>query len=151
MSAHQGEGELHLGVAPEVASPADNRRSFQQIAGAVRGPPARLARLLGPLELGSLCPELLTCSAQQSECIANLHWPTSPSAGLLCAKPIRHGRIRAVLDEWISCHHSPQARSLSGPVRRNSDITIVMTSSTVSPAIIPAKRSTPGVGEGGGP
>ena len=112
--------------------------------------PARLARLLGPLELGSLCPALLTCSAQQSECIANLHWPTSPSAGLLCAKPIRHGKIRA-LDEWISCHHSPQVRSLSGPVRRNSDITIVMSSSTVSPAIIPAKRLIPGVAERGGP
>ena len=36
--ADQVEGDLHLAVAPEVAFPADDRRSFQQVAGAVRGP-----------------------------------------------------------------------------------------------------------------
>ena len=36
--ADQVEGDLHLGVASEVAFPADNRRSFQQVAGAVGRP-----------------------------------------------------------------------------------------------------------------
>src|SRR5690348_237321 len=36
--ADQVKGDLHLGVAPEVALPADNRRAFQQIGGAVGRP-----------------------------------------------------------------------------------------------------------------
>ena len=49
-----------------------------------------------------------------------------------------------------SCQ-SPRTGAVGGGVKRNSDITIVMISSTERPAIIPAKRSSPGVGESGGP
>jgi len=38
-----------------------------------------------------------------------------------------------------------------GEARRNSDIIIVMTNKTLSPAIMAAKRSSPGVGDIGGP
>jgi hypothetical protein len=36
--ADQVEGDLHLSVAPEIALPANDRSTFQQVAGTIRGP-----------------------------------------------------------------------------------------------------------------
>jgi hypothetical protein len=62
-------------------------------------------------------------------------------------------RDRSWLDHTVAgagCQ-SLRAAAAGGCGKRKSDITIVMTSSTESPAIIPAKRSIPGKGERGGP
>src|SRR5271169_1088912 len=65
--------------------------------------------------------------------------------GLLRRSAPRNDMCRDHTVARAACQ-SPRTGEVGRGVKRNSDITIVMTSSTESPAIIPAKRSIPGIG-----